>query len=107
MGAGAVSATSSAASSTSSSAESSATSSMMHRSAGRKRRARGHDPIKHSGRGQHRYEELRRSQEKLILSVSAGVVLGTLVGFAIGGYYPLTIGTGLALGLAIGILNAS
>lgn len=78
-----------------------------HRGNGRKRRTPGHDPVKHSGKSTHRYEELKRSQEKLILSIGGGVVIGGLIGFSLGGYYPLTVGTGLALGLAIGILNAS
>lgn len=81
--------------------------SRSHRGNGRKRRTPGHDPIKHSGKSMHKYEELKRSQEKLILSVGGGLLIGALLGFAMGGYYPLTIGTGLALGLGFGILSAS
>jgi len=62
---------------------------------------------KHTGKGQHKHEQLRRSQEKLILCVGSGFLIGGLIGFGLGGYYALTVGTGLALGLAFGVLNAS
>ena len=55
----------------------------------------------------HSFEQLRRSQERLILSIGTGLVIGAAVGYNLGGYYPLTVGTGLSIGLAVGILRAS
>lgn len=54
----------------------------------------------------HRYEQLRRSQQKLAWCIAAGIFIGTLVGFGIGNV-PIGMGTGLALGMAVGVLAAS
>lgn len=77
-----------------------------NRGTGRRRRSTNYD-ITRSSKGQHHYEKLRNSQQNLLISIGAGLLIGGLIGFSLGGYYPLTVGTGLALGLAIGILNAS
>lgn len=88
-------------------AAASATRPASNRGNGRKRRTTGHDPSKRSSKNMHSFEQLRRSQERLILSIGTGLVIGAAVGYNLGGYYPLTVGTGLSIGLAVGILRAS